>query len=528
MVIMPQFTWIGKDKVEHHDKDLPFRVLKPNKELSVGESENLLIEGDNLEALKALMPFYYNKVKCVYIDPPYNTGNEKWIYNDKVNAPQIKAWLNKVVGAEGEDLCRHDKWLCMMYPRLKLLRELLAEDGVIFVSIDDNEQSNLKQIMDEIFGEQNFVVNIIWQKKYAASNDAKYFSDNHDFILCYVKNKNENGWIRNLLPRTEKQNSLYKYDSNDGKGLWRPDNLTVKTYSANYDYPITNPVTGKEYLPTNGRSWMTNKNTIEKWIAEGRVFFGKDGKGAPQLKRYLNEVQQGTVPLTIWTYDEVGHTDEARKELKQIFKEEKSPFQTPKPTRLMKRIIQLATNKEGIILDSFAGSGTTGQAVLELNKDDGGNRKFILVELENDIARNVTAKRLHKVIQGYEGAMFPKGTGQGLQYLDLNGELFDNGGFINPNAQYEDLASYIYFTETHSYLDLTAIKNSYLGSMGQSHYFLLFSSKDKNILDDKTVKPMLTQDGTKVIYADKCLLDEEFCLKNNIIFKQIPYELKKF
>jgi len=526
---MPVLNWIGKDKVVNHDQELPFRVLKPEKELSVGEnSGNILVEGDNLEALKALMPFFYGKVNCIYIDPPYNTGNEGWIYNDRVNAPQIKSWLNKVVGAEGEDLCRHDKWLCMMYPRLKLLKDLLAEDGAIFVSIDDSEQSNLKQIMDEIFDEQNFVANIVWQKKYAASNDAKYFSDNHDFIVCYAKNKKENGWIRNLLPRTSKQDSLYKYDSNDGMGLWRPDNLTVKTYSANYDFPITNPNTGKEYLPTNGRCWLTNKITIEKWIKEGRIFFGKDGKGAPQLKRYLKEVQQGTVPMTVWGYDEVGHTDEARKELKVIFNEDKSPFQTPKPSRLIKRILQIASNKNSLILDSFAGSGTTGQAVLELNKEDEGNRKFILVELEREISRKVTAKRLKKVIDGYEGALFPEGTGGGFGYLDLNGVLYDYSGYVNPDAHYEDMAAYVYFTETKSYLDLSVIKYPYIGSQGSTHYFLFFKDKGNNILDKETLKKISGVDGSKVIYADKCLIDEEELAKLGVTFKQIPYELKKY
>ncbi len=189
---MPTLNWIGKDKIVDHDKEVPFRLLRKNKRLSLGaKSENMIVEGDNLEALKALMPFYYHKVKCIYIDPPYNTGNEKWVYNDNVNSPQIKEWLGRVVGAEGEDLTRHDKWLCMMYPRLQLLRDLLRDDGVIFVSIDDNEHCDLRMAMDEIFGEENFITTIIWQKKYAASNDAKYFSDNHDFIVCYAKIKNK-------------------------------------------------------------------------------------------------------------------------------------------------------------------------------------------------------------------------------------------------------------------------------------------------------------------------------------------------
>jgi adenine-specific DNA-methyltransferase len=516
---MPTLNWIGKDKIVNHDKEVSFRLLRKNQKLSLGKSsENLIVEGDNLEALKALMPFYYGKVKCIYIDPPYNTGNEGWVYNDRVNAPKIKEWLGKVVGAEGEDLSRHDKWLCMMYPRLKLLRDLLREDGVIFVSIDDNEHCDLRMAMDEIFGEENFISNIIWQKKYAASNDAKYFSDNHDFVVCYAKNKNDSdkdGWVRNLLPRTDKQNSLYKYDSKDGRGLWRPDNLTVKTYSAAYDYPILNPITGKKYNPTKGRSWLTNKETVQRWIMEGRIFFGKDGKGAPQLKRYLNEVQAGIVPLTVWLYDEVGHTDEARKELKEVFQSEKFPFDNPKPTRLIKKILQVATNKEDIILDSFAGSGTTAHAVLDLNKEDGGNRKFILVELEKKIAREITSERVRRVA---------KDLGGGFEYMELDGPLFDERGNISPGVDFDDLAKYIYFTETHT--SMGKAKGNYLGEFGGVHYFLFFDGIGGNVLNKKSVAALSKISGPKVVYADKSLLDEATLVKYQITFKQIPYEIK--
>jgi len=219
---MPVLDWIGKRQVINHDKEVPFRLLKRVDSLSVGKSENLIIKGDNLEALKALLPYYYNKVKCIYIDPPYNTGNEDWIYNDKVNSPEIKRWLGKVVGSEGEDLSRHDKWLCMMYPRLKLLRELLRDDGVIFVSIDDDEQHHLRMMMTEIFGAENFVTNIIWQKKFSPQNDAKYFSDMHDFIVVYAKYKNggneKTGWVRNLLPRTDAMDERYSNSFTIGSG----------------------------------------------------------------------------------------------------------------------------------------------------------------------------------------------------------------------------------------------------------------------------------------------------------------------
>ena len=261
---MPTLDFKSKQLIYAHHLTVPSRTLEVNTKKSLpaknGEGvrvapsldDNLIIHGDNLHALKALLPRYADRVNCIYIDPPYNTGNEKWVYNDNVNSPWMKEWLKGKSPVDGEDLERHDKWLCMMWPRLQLLRELLAEDGVIFISIDDNEQHHLRMMMDEIFGEENFIANIVWQKKYAPANDAKYFSDNHDFVLCYAKTR-ANGkdnttasWQRRLLPRTEKQDKLYKYDDKDGRGLWRTDNLTVKSYSPEYDYPIVNPETGKK------------------------------------------------------------------------------------------------------------------------------------------------------------------------------------------------------------------------------------------------------------------------------------------
>jgi len=521
---MPTLNWIGKDAVVHHEKEVPFRLLKKVKTASVGNnSQNLIIHGDNLEALKALMPFYVGQIKCIYIDPPYNTGNEKWVYNDRVNSPKIKKWLGKVVGKEFEDLCRHDKWLCMMYPRINLLKDLLSEDGAIFVSIDDDEGHYLKAIMDEIFGRENFVTTIIWQKKYAASNDAKYFSDNHDHILCYAKRKNrgsvKNGWIRNLLPRTEKQNKLYKHDSDDGKGRWRSDNLTVKTYSPDYDYPIINPNTAKEYLPTKGRCWSTNKTTMQKWINENRVFFGKDGKGAPQLKRYLREVQDGIVPMTIWLHEDVGHTDEARKELKVLFSEDKLPFDNPKPTRLIKQIMRLTTIDRDIVLDSFAGSGTTGHATLDLNKEDGGNRKFILVEMEDKVAKDITAERVNRAIKKYHYK-------DGFEYCELSNPLFDKDGQIENLCGFNQLATYIYFTETQTNIDTAKISANFIGDYCETDYYLIYNERGVNILNKIFLKKLKKNNNKKIVYADKCLLDEDTLQKNNIIFKQIPYEVK--
>ena len=382
-----KFTWHGKRKAGRFAQTPSSGTLRPRKKESVdwNATQNLFVEGDNLEVLKLLQKSYHRKIKVIYIDPPYNTGND-FVYADDFR-DGIKNYLattgqldgkGKRTGTNSETSGRyHTDWLNMMYPRLKLARNLLKDDGSIFISIDDNEQANLKKLCDEVFGEENFVANIIWHKRYAASNDAKDIPSMHDHILVYQKSSEFN---RKLLPRTEKQDSLYKYDSNDGKGRWRPDNLTVKTVSESYLYEIVNPNTGKSYPPSQGRCWLTNETTIQEWIKEGRVFFGQKGNGAPQLKRYLSEVQNGVVPNTYWAYDEVGHTDSSRKELKRLFKTS-APFDNPKPTELLKKILQITMDKNELILDFFAGSGTTAHAVMQLNAEDDGNRKFIMVQL---------------------------------------------------------------------------------------------------------------------------------------------------
>lgn len=354
---MPVLNWIGKDKVINHDKELPFRVLKQNKKLSVGEkSENLLIEGDNLEALKALMPFYYNKVKCIYIDSPYNTGNEKWIYNDRVNSPQIKSWINKVVGPQGEDLTRHDKWLCMMYPRLKLLHDLLKDDGVIFISIDENEVHHLRNIMDDIFDEKNFVSQLGWQKVYSPKNQSTYFSNDCEFVLCYAKNKDS--ITINLSPRTEEMNARYKNLDDDPRGDWKPGDLVANEERTNGHYIVKSPKTGKEFDSPQGKHWLYSKENMNKFIADNRIWFGRDGNAFPSIKQFLSEVKQGRKASSLLLYKDYGHTDEAKKELKAIFPElERIPFETPKTSRLIKNLIRLGSNENDVILDSFAGSG---------------------------------------------------------------------------------------------------------------------------------------------------------------------------
>lgn len=328
-------------------------------------TDNLIIKGNNLLALHSLKEEFAGKVKLIYIDPPYNTGKDGFQYNDSFN---------------------HSSWLTFMKNRLEVAKELLSKDGSIWMNIDDREAHYLKVLGDDIFGRDNFIANIVWEKKYAASNDTKGIADFHDHILVFSKSID---FKRNLLPRTEKQNKIYRNDDFDGKGLWRSDNLLVRSFSEEYVFPIINPNTGIEYMPKKGSCWRANKETIRLWLNENRIFFGKDGNGAPQLKRYLNEVQQGIVPGTMWKFDEVGHNDAAKKEIEAIFGEK--AFITPKPERLLQRIISIGSNENDIVLDFFAGSGTTAAVALKMK------RQFITTE-QMDYIENVTIKRLKKVI----------------------------------------------------------------------------------------------------------------------------------
>lgn len=385
-----EFTWPGKREAQREAYRQINKTLRPAKDESVNwdTTQNLYIEGDNLEVLKLLQESYLGKVKMIYIDPPYNTGND-FIYKDNfARSREEEDLLCGNVDEEGTRLVNfernsesngrfHSDWCSMMYSRLLLAKNLLSDDGVIFISIDDNEATNLRRLCDEVFGEENFVAQVVWQKKYAATNDSKGFSTTHDYIVVYQKSISFN---RNLLPRTEEQNKPYKNDDNDGKGLWRSDNLLVKSFSESGVYPIINPNTKEEFYPPKGSCWRASRDTMKQWLDENRIYFGKDGKGAPQLKRYLNEVQQGRVPVTWWTFEEVGHNDAANKEVQALFGG-KAPFDTPKPTTLLAQMLRIGSDKDSIILDFFSGSATTAHAVMQLNAEDGGNRQFIMVQL---------------------------------------------------------------------------------------------------------------------------------------------------
>ncbi|MBM7073494.1 site-specific DNA-methyltransferase [Shewanella sp. 202IG2-18] len=402
---MPTLDFKGKQFVYSHHLSVPFRELKvvadkslPQEGKAASLYDNLIIHGDNLEVLKALLPTHAGKVDCIFIDPPYNTGNEGWCYNDNVRSPLMQEWLKKSANpVDKEDLERHDKWLCMMWPRLTLLKELLAETGSIWITLDDNEFHRLKILMDEILGEQNFVSTLIWQKKYSTKSDTKYFSEEHDFIAVYAKNidKFELGG----LERTDQQDANYKNPDNDPRGVWASDNL-LRTESRDYAIYEVEAPNGMKHLPPKGSSWRFNKERMEQLIQDNRIWFGESGTNKPRLKRFLSEVRSSIPAQTIWKYIDVSHSDAAKKNLANMFSEVSIPFATPKPTQLIDRILTLINNEDAIVLDSFAGSGTTANAVLETNKRDNGNRKFILVECEG-YADTLTAERVRRVINGY-------------------------------------------------------------------------------------------------------------------------------
>jgi adenine-specific DNA-methyltransferase len=397
---VPELNFKGKEFVYNHHLTVPFRPLEIQADKGIGEPSldgNLIIHGDNLHALKALLPMYAGKVDCIFIDPPYNTGNEGWAYNDNVNSPMIREWLDSnPIGIE--DGLRHDKWACMMWPRLKLLHELLTEDGSFWMTLDDNESHQAKMMLDEIFGRENLVANLIWQKRYSPQNAVKWFSESHDHLIVYAKTKSK--WFPNLLERSDEMNQRYRNLDDDPRGVWKPADSTAQAGhgTASQFYEITAP-NGKVHKLPNGRCWVYTEPVFKKMLEDNRIWFGESGNNVPAIKRFLSEVKDGMAAQTIWSYKEAGHNQDAKKEIKEIFPEE-LPFDTPKPTALLDRIMHLATDANSLVLDSFAGSGTTAHAVLAANARDGGNRRFILVEGE-DYADKLTAERVRRVINGY-------------------------------------------------------------------------------------------------------------------------------
>ena len=536
---MPTLHWIGKEKVINHHLDVPFKVLEHaygfdngTKTTEETNSGNKIIHGDNLEALKALLPEYENKIKCIYIDPPYNTGNEGWVYNDNVNDPKIKKWLHSVVGRDGEDLSRHDKWLCMMYPRLKLLHKLLAEDGAIFISIDDNEQTNLKLVCDEIFGISNYLGNLIWRKKEGGGQTDKYFVTEHEYISIYQKSNNYQ-WIDTFRLKTDKD-----FNKIDDKGRFKLTKLEKWGSGARKEdrptmcFPIFTP-NNEEYYPIapdgNDGRWRVGKITMDKLIKENLIHWEqRNNKYIPYEKTYQIENDEVRIKERSILYN-LTNTAEASKALTSIFGA-KDLFDTPKPFQLIEFVIQHSTDENSIILDSFSGSGTTAHAVLNLNKQDGGNRKFILIEME-DYAETITAERVKRVIKGYGDT---EGTSGSFDYYELGHPMFKEDANLNEEVGVEKIKQYIWYTETKSNLTPALSKGEgaetkyFVGENNDTAYYFNYEVDRITVLDHTFLSSIKTKAEQYVIYADKCLFPKDFLTKHHIIFKKIPRDITRF
>lgn len=527
---MPTLEWIGKNKVVNHHLEVPYRVLE--RQYSYDEhgqrtednnSENMIIHGDNLSALKSLLPRYEGRVKCIYIDPPYNTGNEGWVYNDNVNDPRIKKWLGEVVGSENEDLSRHDKWLCMMYPRLKLLQRLMSDDGAIFISIDDNEQANLKLICDEIFGIHCFVTDLIWRSADSSNNDAKQFSVDYNHTLIYSKNP---GWQPLRFERKAENNKHYKNPDNDSRGPWFQSNLQSPNYRANLQFDIIAPNGNAIKAPKNGWRWSFDK--MQEWINDGTIIFSADQTRI--VKKTFLKDQQGIVPSNIWCdVEDTGHNRNAKYELLKIFTglHSSEVFKTPKPTKFIDKILQMFSSENLLILDSFAGSGTTAHAVLNMNKADGGNRKFILIEMM-DYADTITAERVRRVIDGYgDGKNMVEGTGGSFSYYEL-GETLMIGDYLNENIDVDKIREYVYFTETKCRLDVAKIDEPFLlGVHINTAYYFYYEKADVTTLNREFLHTVKTKTDGYVVYADLCTLSQSELEKYHITFKKIPRDITR-
>ncbi len=544
---MPTLNWIGKVAVQQHHSRVPVRLLEPVPQLSCGEAAgtdpgNLIVQGDNLHALKALLPRYAGQVKCIYIDPPYNTGNEGWVYNDNVNSPEIRRWLGEVVGKEGETLDRHDRWLCMMYPRLVLLRQFLRDDGVIFISIDDNEVARLRLMCDEIFEARNFVADMSWRKRTAKSDVPFGVSQDCEHILCYARSAQFKAGVRG------KERKYHETPDFPGRP-WRFHDLTTQRTiqeRPNSDYTIIDPRTGNKYPVNPLRCWAITKDTFQQYYDEGRVIFPGDYdflRITKPVLRYWKEddVKKGgaeygiVAASTVLPSDIVGMTQSGTKEITDIFGDKR--FNFPKPSTLIQYLVGMATitTPDALILDSFAGSGTTAHAVLKQNAADGGSRRFILVEMDANIACTVTAERVRRAACGYTSAKGENvpGLGGGFRFCRLSQEpLFSADGQVREDVTFAQLAEFVWFKDTGT--AFTGSTNSpLLGVFEGRAIYLLYNGilKDKtdeggNVLTDTLFKALPAFAGSKVIYAAACRISNARLAQLDIVFKQTPYELQ--
>ena len=510
---MPFLDWINKNQAKQATREVPYHLLKQESthgDTSGANVDNLLIQGDNLLALKALIPFYAGRVKCIYIDPPYNTQSAFEHYDDKLE---------------------HSQWLSMMYPRLVLLRELLAEDGSIWVSIDDREGHYLKVLMDEVFGRQAFVATNVWQKRYSREN-RESIGDVHEYLTVYAKDQDRFKATRNLVPLDEDQAKIYRNPSDpknpDPSKRWRGLPMTAQGFRPNQMYVITAP-NGTEHRPSEGRCWSMIEPVYRKLLDKGRIYWGKDGNAQPSVIRFLTEVE-GLVPWTWWPHEEVGHTDESKKECNVLFGAEVS-FATPKPERLIRRVLHIATNPGDLVLDSCLGSGTTAAVAQKMG------RRYIGIEM-GEHARTHSLLRLQKVIAGEQGGISEvvqwKGGG-GFRFCTLGESAFDAHGQISPEVRFATLVAYVWHFETGE-PGQQAFDKPLLGIHDGNAYYLLYHGilgdrrpAGGNVLTHavlQAIHEIFPHNGPKVIYGETARLGASRLAVETITFKQIPYDVK--
>ena len=541
---MPTLEFKGKPFVYSHHLSVPFREFIVDKEepARVGKEpsldDNLIIHGDNLEALKALLPRYAGKVDVIYIDPPYNTGNEGWAYNDNVNSPLMKEWLGKVV--DHEDLERHDKWLCMMWPRLELLWDLLSPTGTLWITLDDNEIAHARAVLDEICGESSFVANCIWHKADSPKNTAAQFSEDHDYILVYARSGG--GWAPNLLERTDDMRARYGNPDNDPRGPWLLSDLAARNRYDAGRYPITTKTGRVISGPPAGSYWRVSQERFTELDADNRIWWGESGDNRPGIKRFLSEVRAGVVPQTIWDWRDVGSTRHAKQDLSKIMAAdgEADLFITPKPPKLVERMLTIGAGNGSIVLDSFAGSGTTAHAVLATNQRDGGNRKFILIETE-DYADTLTAERVRRVIKGVPNAKdqaLKNGLGGSFTYCELGEPIdldrFFNGGRTAPT--WDQVARYIAFTATGATIEKVPETPNDLWFVGEAGGYrihliykpdLTWMKSDEAALTAELANKIAKAAGNKpvLVYAAQKFMSQKALLPKGVTFCQLPYSI---
>jgi len=547
---MATLNFKGKPFVQNYHLQVKYHQLIPRKQKSLTQKcslhDNLIIHGDNLKALKALLPTYAGKIKCIYIDPPYNTGNEKWVFNDNVNSPMMQEWLGKVV--DKEDLTRHDKWLCMMMPRLKLLRDLLSDEGLIFVSVDDNEVHHLRALMNEVLGEGNFIALLTWRGMHTVRNSSKDFSQNTEFLLVFARDKAfliREGDRTTYLRYPADKASSYPYDEDDRKGPYKLDPLHARNFYTPYEHRFNN---GVVWTAPEGRYPAYSPESLREKDANGEIVFKGDQlrkkngtiaryTGAePQAKTYLARVQEGVPPDTLLRSELVGFAKDGTSEMKQIFGEK--VFDQPKPTALIKFLLRVRRKVDQIdclILDSFAGSGTTAHAVLALNKEDGGNRRFILVECE-DYAHKITAERVRRVIKGVPKAKdenLRKGLGGSFSYFDLGPPIEMESILSGDNfPSYTDLARYVFYTATGEEFDPDAVdeKKNFIGQSAQYLVYLFYKPdmdylKSTALTLDKAKALGPYKNKRRLVFAPTKYLDTEHLDELRIDFAQLPFEI---